>query len=164
MSYTTHLVCAPGDLAAPAVVMEWLIPPGGEVMADIPLVRLAVAGVSQLVMAPITGVLTEHCVAIGEPLAASDLLAMIEAEEQPFGLSMLPSDEDEEAFAAPSARLAGRPSTQLPGDDALALCAALGLSIDEIPHRRASLTREDVERHVRKELRILATLRDLLDR
>jgi hypothetical protein len=165
--YTTHLVCAPDDLATPAVVMEWLIPAGGEVGADVPLVRLVVAGESQLVLTPLAGVLTEHCVAIGEPLAASDLLAMIEAEEPEFGISLLPPEDEADNLSISACRRAQPilpPALGRPADEALALCAALGVSPDEVPCNGAYLAREDVERYVRRELRMLAAARDLLQR
>jgi len=161
VSYTTHLVCAPDDLAAPAVVMEWLIPAGGEVNADVPLVRLAVAGETQLVLTPMAGVLTEHCVAIGEPLAASDLLAMIEAEEPAFGIGLLPPEDADDNLSIAACL---RPQPAIPANDALALCAALGVAPAEVPCNGGHLSREDVERHVRRELRTLAALRELLAR
>lgn len=163
MPTTTHLVCAPDDLASPAVVTEWLAPVGLPVNADAPLVRLAVAGEVQLVLTPLDGVLTEHCVAVGEPLAASDLLAMIEAEELPLGLSLLPDADDEDAqLSLPACRI--EYPTQLPDADSLALCAALGLAPDEVSARRPGQpSRQEVERHVRRELRLLASLRRLLD-
>ncbi|GAB3262305.1 hypothetical protein [Chitinimonas naiadis] len=170
MTTTTHLVCAPDDLDYPAVVSEWLIAPGSEVLADMPLLRLAVAGASKLVLTPMDGVLSEHCVAVGEPLAACDLLAMIEAEEPDFGMLIVAEDVADN-LAVPACRLShgerGRPLAGTPqfNAEALALCAALGLSPDEIPvHGTGQLGRSEIERFVRQELRTLAALRNLLQK
>jgi hypothetical protein len=100
-------------------------------------------------------------------LAASDLLAMIEAEEPEFGVSLLPLEDEADHLTIAACRRAQpvlSPALGLPADDALALCASLGLSPDEVPCNGARLAREDVERHVRRELRTLAALRDLLQR
>jgi pyruvate/2-oxoglutarate dehydrogenase complex dihydrolipoamide acyltransferase (E2) component len=164
MPTTTHLVCAPDDLVAPAVVTEWLAATGEVVAVDAPLVRLAVAGEVQLVLTPMDGMLTECCVAVGEPLAASDLIAMIEAEEPEFGFSLLPPDDAEANLAVPACRQGSfRPASPDADADALALCASLGIAPDDIAGDSShGLTRRDVERHVRRELRLLASLRQLL--
>ncbi|QDQ26977.1 hypothetical protein FNU76_11720 [Chitinimonas arctica] len=164
MPVTTHLVCAPDDLLPPAMVMEWLVPPGREVAADTPLVRLAVAGEPHLVLTPIAGILTEHCVALGEPLGASDLLAMIEAEEPEFGMALIAAEDADDNLRIPACRLGGGQAPQEWDGDALALCAALGLSPDEVPCAGRRLARQDVERHVRQELRALDAARELLRR
>jgi pyruvate/2-oxoglutarate dehydrogenase complex dihydrolipoamide acyltransferase (E2) component len=165
MPTTTHLVCAPDDLLAPAVVTEWLALAGSVVSTDAPLVRLAVAGEVQLVLTPMDGVLTECCVAVGEPLAASDLIAMIEAEEPVFGMTLIPEDEAQSNLSLAACRQAPADAGPVVGGqaDAMALCASLGIAPDDIPGRGTrQLTRRDVERHVRSELRLLATLRQLL--
>ncbi|MGQ5522269.1 hypothetical protein ACUHMQ_03310 [Chitinimonas sp. PSY-7] len=160
---TTHLVCAPDDLATPAVVTEWLVPAGVSVLADEPLVRLAVAGEVHIVITPTAGVVLEHCVAIGEPLSASDLLAMIEADEPDFGGLLIPAEDAAENLAVPACRLGYRPSPSSIDPDALAMCAALGIAPDEVPvGERGQLGRIEVERHVRAELRRLAAIRRLL--
>lgn len=178
MSTTTHLVCAPDDLDYPAVVSEWLIAPGSMVLADTPLLKLAVAGATKVVLTPMDGVLSEHCVAVGEPLAACDLLAMIEAEEPEFGMLIAPEDADDNFSVAackqsfPAAQ--GIPQVGSPrvsqqalpvnfDPEALALCAALGLAPDELP-LSGQVGRREVERFVRQELRTLAALRSLLQR
>lgn len=168
MPTTTHLVCAPDDLLAPAVVTEWLVSAGSEVQADVPLVRLAVAGEAQLVLTPMAGVLTEHCVAIGEPLAASDLLAMIEAEEPQFGLALLPPDDGDANLGVAACRQGHGPAPRYQAEphladaEALALCAALGLAPEEVISAGGVLRRVDVERFVRGELRALAAIRSLV--
>jgi hypothetical protein len=163
MPTTTHLVCAPDDLTTPAVVTEWLANAGSLVTADMPLVRLAVAGEAQTVLTPLDGVLMEHCVAVGEPLAASDLLAMIEAEEPEFGISFIEDDDLQANLAVPACRLGERSVVVEYDSEALALCAMLGVAPDEVPCEFAgSPNRAEVERHVRNELRLLATLRQLL--
>ncbi|WP_374347331.1 hypothetical protein [Chitinimonas sp.] len=166
MPITTHLVCAPHDLDAPAVVTEWLVLAGARVQADVPLVRLAVAGEAHIVLTPMAGVLTEHCVAIGEPLLASDLLAMIEAEEPEFGITMLAPEEVQENLAVPACRQAHRPepAAHVASDpSAIDLCAALGIAPDEVPATLAGQpSRQEVERHVRAELRLLAAMRQLM--
>ncbi|HEY9104396.1 hypothetical protein [Chitinimonas sp.] len=178
MSTTTHLVCAPDDLDYPAVVSEWLIAAGSVVVADTPLLKLAVAGATKVVLTPMDGVLSEHCVAVGEPLAACDLLAMIEAEEPEFGLLIAPEDADDnlsvaackQAFPAatglPPTASPRLPQQALPVSfdaEALALCAALGLAPDELP-LSGLVGRREVERFVRQELRTLDALRALLQR
>ncbi len=160
---TTHLVCAPGDLAAPAVVTEWLVPAGVAVLADAPLVRLAVAGEVHVVITPTAGVVLEHCVAIGEPLLASDLLAMIEADEPDFGGELITAEDAAENLAIPACRLGYRPSPTSIDPDALAMCAAFGLAPEEVPvGESGQLGRREVERHVRAELRRLAAIRQHL--
>lgn len=175
MATTTHLVCAPDDLYSPAVIAEWLIAPGEQVEADIPLVRLVVSGASQLVLTPMAGLLIEHCIAIGEPLGSCDLLAMIEAEEPAIGMSMI-ADEDADDYLSIAACRQGYAPIESPpvvdqtridieAPEVLALCAALGLSPDEIPKpQNGQLARADVERYVREQLRKLALLRDVLNR
>lgn len=161
---TTHLVCAPDDLCSPAVVTEWLVPAGWQVEADAPLVRLAVAGEVHVVVTPTAGMVLEHCVAIGEPLAASDLLAMIEADEPDFGEMLIPAEDAAEVLSVPACRLAQRPlAPSAVHSEALALCAALGIAPDEVPAGpQGQLGRREVEMHVRGELRKLAALRRLL--
>lgn len=160
---TTHLVCAPDDLVTPAVVTEWLVPAGVSVVADAPLVRLAVAGEVHVVATPTAGVVLEHCVAIGEPLLASDLLAMIEADEPDFGSLLIPADDAAEMLAIPACRLPYPPAPTQFDTEALALCAALGLAPEEVPLEQGGrLGRSEVERHVRAELRRLAAIRTML--
>lgn len=159
---TTHLVCAPDDLLAPAVVTEWLAPVGRVLSADAPLVRLAVAGEVQLVLTPLDGVLIEHCVAVGEPLAASDLLAMIEAEEDPMGIALLADEDADAQLSLPACRIDYGDASD-PDAQALALCATLGVAPDKVPASWPGRpTREEVERHVRRELRLLAAMRRLV--
>lgn len=164
---TTHLVCAPDDLAVPAVITEWLVPAGTAVEADAPLVRLAVAGEVQVVVTPTAGMVTEHLVAIGEPLSASDILAMIEVEEPEFGTLLIDGDDAASNLAIPACRLGHaepQPAPALSAQaDGLALCAALGLAPEEVPPGpQGQLGRREVERHVRTELRKLAALRQIL--
>ncbi|MDN3578390.1 hypothetical protein QWZ03_16595 [Chitinimonas viridis] len=163
MLSTTHLVCAPDDLGTPTVVTEWLVAIGADIPADTPLVRLAVAGETHMVLTPMAGVLIEHCVAIGEPLAPNDLLAMIEAEEPSFGISLLPADEMDDNLSVPACRL-GRalPPVSNYDDDALLLCAELGVAPDEVICSGDSLSRQDVVCHVRRQLRTLASVQQLL--
>lgn len=163
MATTTHLVCAPDDLLAPAVVTEWLVVLGQQVAADAPLVRLAVSGESQIVFTPMAGLLVEHCIAIGEPLGSCDLLAMIEADEPEIGMLLIDADDADQQLSVPACRLADPlPSQRAANPDAIALCAALGIAPAEVPYTGTHLQGTDVERHVRRELRTLAMLRELL--
>ncbi|WP_269531481.1 biotin/lipoyl-containing protein [Chitinimonas sp. BJYL2] len=162
---TTHLVCAPDDLATVATVIEWLAHPGATVLTDTPLVRLSLASGDLLVPAPMAGVVTEHCVVVGEVIVANDLIAMIEAEEPHFGNLMVAADDAAANLSVPACKLVHPetpPSSVSP--EALALCAALGLAPAEVPRQGAALERPDVERHARAELRLLASLRQLIGR
>jgi len=164
---TTHLVCAPDDLVGEAVLFEWLLLPGAEVLADAPLARLAVEGEMRLVLTPMAGILTERCVAIGETLAANDLLAMIEAEEPDFGMLLIEPADAESNLALPACRQALPGTVQALREasaDAIDLCAALGVAPEEVPTVDGRLSRADVERHVREQLRMLASIRSLLSR
>ncbi|MFC4160599.1 hypothetical protein [Chitinimonas lacunae] len=167
--YTTHLVCAPEDLPNSAQVIEWLVAPGNDVISDEPLVCLAVAGEVRMVVTPLDGVLVEQCVAIGERLDACGLVAMIEAEEKPFGASWSIDPEDADASLSLAAcRLEAPPPAAVPAvvpeGDALAWCAALGIAPDEVDCDQHGLTVAAVQRHVRAELRRLAAIRELLSK
>jgi pyruvate/2-oxoglutarate dehydrogenase complex dihydrolipoamide acyltransferase (E2) component len=161
MPLTTHLVCVPEDLDGPVEVCEWLAAPGVLLELDAPLVRLSDGRGVWTVDMPMAGRLLECCVAPGERLAASDLLAMIEVDEPDFELLPTP----EAACLAPwpmASAPSSRPQPDAPADDtpaALALCAAIGLAPDEIP---GPLSLAAVHRHVRQELRRLAAVRALL--
>lgn len=175
MNTTTHLVCAPEHLPPGATVQHWLIRPGQYVEADIPLLLLQGPHADCPVLAPLAGVLTEHCVQAGEAVSACALVAMIEAEEQAFGLdgpTPLPLADDLLSVAAckqaglnlpPTAgtHAPAAADTPPPPADALLLCAALGLAPEEIAGA-GPVTLAAVHRHVRRELRLLATLRHLL--
>jgi len=168
MSLTTHLVCAPDDLPETASVAQWLVRPGQHVEADMPLLRLHDAGATEAVLAPLAGLLTAHCVDVGDLLAASELLAMIEAEEKPLLANWPINMEDtQEVLSVAACRQASaQPRAPAPAPaptiaDVLALCAALGLAPDEIDAGQA-LTVDAVYRHVRSELRLLAALRGML--
>jgi len=149
------------------VLFEWLLSPGADVAADVPLVRLAVGDELRLVLTPMAGVLTERCIAVGESLAANDLLAMIEAEEPDFGTLLIAPDDMDANLSLPACRLAS-PQVTVPlreaSPDAIDLCAALGVAPEEVPTIDGRLTRSDVERYVRDALRTLASIRSLLAR
>lgn len=172
MNTTTHLVCAPEHLPPGATVQHWLVSPGQCVEADTPLLLLQGPHTGCPVLAPLAGVLTEHCVQAGEAVAACALVAMIEAEEQAFGLDWptpLPLADDllsvaacqQAGFNRPPTTGTPAPADAPPASDALFLCAALGLAPEEIACA-GPLTLAAVHRHVRQELRLLATLRHLL--
>lgn len=167
--YTTHLVCAPDDLSGTAQVLEWLVAPGSQVFGDQPLVRLALAEETRLVVAPLPGLLQEQCVAVGDWLDACELVAMLEAEEEPFGVGWAVEPDDAEAsFSVPACRLGDAPARAAPAappaTDALSWCAALGLAPEEIPCGPEGLSVTALQRHVRAELRRLAAMRELLSK
>lgn len=166
MNLTTHLVCAPDDLPDTASVAQWLVRPGQHVEADMPLLRLHDAGATETVMAPLAGLLTAHCVDVGDVLSANELLAMIEAEEKPLQTHWpIPIDDAQDVLSVAACSLAYTPSaTEAPAaTEVIALCAALGVAPDEIPHS-GELTLAAVHQHVRGELRLLGAIRDMLNR
>ncbi len=165
MTLTTHLVCAPDNLDGLYRVLAWQAWPGEQIEPDMPLVSLISANERiWIVAAPLGGVLAEHCVVEGDTLEANELLALIEAEEKPLGVNTLLGEDTGEETLSIAACLQGHRTDQSQRQipvDLMALCAQLGLAPEEIGEP-ATLTIDAVYRHVRTELRLLATLRQML--
>lgn len=173
MPLTTHLVCTPETLPEDAYVAMWIIAEGQEVLADQPLLGLDIDGTLTYIHAPVTGIVTEHCVAVDDPITANELLALIDADEPDFAVDLLPQDDAAANLSAPACQqtwpaqpsASALPSSPAQGEvEALALCLAVGLNPDDIAAGPSGLQRRDVERHIRQELRTLSSIRDLLQR
>ncbi|MDK2122531.1 biotin/lipoyl-containing protein [Parachitinimonas caeni] len=165
MPTTLHLVCAPEEIVEDAVVASWHVRDGQLIEVDAPLVRLISEGRSVEISAPVGGVLSECCVAVGDLVAVNDLLAMIEAEEEAFGEEFLLAEGELVQPSTPSCRLVyPRDPAFLATHEALMWAQALGVSVEGVegtgPEGQVQLI--DVQRHVRLALEQLDAIRRLL--
>ncbi|MBM3116577.1 hypothetical protein [Jeongeupia naejangsanensis] len=145
---TTHLICAP-DFDGVATVRALQYPVGAQIAGDARLLTLVFDnGSDQHVHAPEAGVLNGYVVAVGDPVRAGELLALMDIEETPTGWlfppAATPATADAEQATDPVDWL-------MVSVDAARLAARLGVDLSElsVPGR---IDVADVEHFVREKL------------